>query len=63
MSKDRNTLPASRKWRVEDIFPSVEAWEEMYAACESEVDFSDFEGKLTDAETVLACMTDRKSVV
>ena len=63
MSKDRNVIPASRKWRVEDIFPSVEAWEEMYAACESELDFSDFEGKLTDAETVLACMTRVNEVV
>ena len=63
MSKDRQTVPASRKWCVEDIFPSVEAWEETYAACEAEIDFSDFEGKLTDAETVLACMTRLNEVV
>ncbi len=56
MSMDRNTVPANRKWRVEDIFESVEAWEAMYAACESSLDFSEFEGKLADAETVLACL-------
>ena len=63
MSKDRNTVPASRKWRVEDIFPSIEAWEETYAACEAEINFSDFEGKLIDVETVLACMTRLNAVV
>ncbi len=56
MAKDRDQVPASLKWRVEDIFESVEAWEELYAECERELDFSEFEGKLSDAETILACM-------
>ncbi len=63
MSKDRNTVPANRQWCVEDIFESVEAWEAMYAACESELDFSAFEGKLDNAETVLACLSRLNEVV
>ncbi len=57
MSKDRSTVPAERKWRVEDIFETVDAWHALYAECEGELDFSEFEGKLSDAETILACMT------
>ena len=56
MALDRNQVPAERKWRVEDIFESVEAWNALYAECEGELDFSEFEGKLNTVETVLACM-------
>ena len=63
MAKDRASVAASLKWRPEDIFPSVDAWNETYAACEGELDFSDFEGKLTDAETVLSCLTRLNAVI
>ncbi len=63
MSKDRGTVPANLKWRVEDIFESVAAWEATYAACEGELDFSEFEGKLNCAETVLACLEKLNEVV
>ena len=56
MALDRNQVPAERKWRVEDIFENVEAWNAMYAECEGELDFSEFEGKLNTVENVLACM-------
>ncbi len=56
MALDRNTVPAARKWRVEDIFATMDDWNATYAACEGELDFSEFEGKLSDAETILACM-------
>lgn len=56
MPQDRNSVPANLKWRVEDVFESIDAWNELYAVCESELDFSEFEGKLDNAETVLACM-------
>ena len=46
MAKDRSQVPAQLKWRVEDIFESVEAWNALYAECEGELDFSEFEGKL-----------------
>ena len=56
MALDRNQVSAERKWRVEDIFKNVEAWNAMYAECEGELDFSEFEGKLNTVENVLACM-------
>ena len=56
MALDRNQVPAERKWRVEDIFENIEAWNAMYAECEGELDFSEFEGKLNTVENVLACM-------
>ena len=56
MAKDRNQVPANLKWRVEDIFENVEAWNALYAECEGELDFSEFEGKLNTVETVLSCM-------
>ncbi len=63
MSKDRNHVPAHLKWRVEDIFESIDAWEATYAACENQLDFSEFEGKLADVETVLACLKKLNEVV
>ena len=56
MALDRNQVPAERKWRVEDIFENVEAWNALYAECEGELDFSEFEGKLNNVESVLSCM-------
>ena len=56
MALDRNLVPAERKWRVEDIFETVDAWNATYAECEAELDFSEFEGKLNTVENVLACM-------
>ncbi len=63
MAKDRNDVPVSRKWRVEDIFATPDDWNATYAACEGELDFSEFEGKLTDAETILACLERLNAVV
>ena len=56
MAKDRSQVPAHLKWRVEDIFESVEAWNALYAEVEGELDFSAYEGQLNTVENVLACM-------
>ena len=56
MAKDRSQVPAHLKWRVEDIFESVEAWNAMYAEVEGDLDFSAYEGQLNTVENVLACM-------
>ena len=56
MAMDRNQVPAERKWRVEDIFENIDAWNATYAECEGELDFSEFEGKLNTVENVLSCM-------
>ena len=63
MALDRNQVPAERKWRVEDIFESVEAWNALYAECEGELDFSEFEGKLNTVESVLSCMEKLNALV
>lgn len=54
MAMERHEVPEQRKWRVEDIFETAEAWEAAYAQVESQVDFSSFEGKLSEPETLLA---------
>ncbi|MBP5209377.1 MAG: oligoendopeptidase F [Clostridia bacterium] len=56
MAIDRNTVPASRKWRLEDLFSTPEAWEACYADVEASLDFSAFEGTLGTADGYLACM-------
>ena len=63
MALDRNQVPAERKWRVEDIFENVEAWNALYAECEGELDFSEFEGKLNTVESVLSCMEKLNALV
>ena len=63
MAMDRNQVPAERKWRVEDIFESIDAWNATYAECEGELDFSEFEGKLNTVESVLSCMEKLNALV
>ncbi len=60
---DRQNVPAARKWRLEDIFESEAAWEALYAEVEGELDFSAYEGKLTDVDPVLACLTALNAVI
>ena len=60
---ERQNVPAARKWRLEDIFESEAAWEALYAEVEGELDFSAYEGKLTDANTVLECLTTLNRVI
>lgn len=60
MALNRDTVPANRKWRVEDIFENQEAWETMFnkvSAALAENGFEQFRGRLSDPETLLACMT------
>lgn len=55
MAKERHEVPEHLKWRVEDIFETIEDWEEAYKEVEGKLDFSAYEGKLSDADTLLAC--------
>ena len=63
MALSRQDVPENRKWRPEDIFPTLDAWEAKFAEVEARIDFSAFEGKLADAEAFLACMETVNSVV
>lgn len=67
MALERDQVPANRKWRTEDIFASQADWEALYGKVEatlSEVPgFAAYQGKLTDVETVLACMEKLNAVL
>lgn len=63
MSKERSSVPAHLKWRVEDIFANQDEWDRLYAEVENKLDFSAFEGKLNTVETLLACLTKLNEVV
>ena len=52
MSLTRNDVPENRKWKTEHIYATVDEWNKTYAEVEKKIDFSEFAGKLTDAETV-----------
>ena len=60
MALEREQVPANRKWRTEDIFATQEDWEALYGKVEAAVaekpGFAAYQGKLTDAATVLECM-------
>ncbi len=43
-------------WATEDIFKDTKEWNRVYAEIEGKIDFSEFKGKLGNAEDFLACM-------
>lgn len=49
----RSEVKTEYKWRVEDIFPSDEAWEKALAEAEKRINFSKYSGKLGDRDTLL----------
>ncbi len=54
---ERKDIEQRYKWKVEDIFPSDEAWEAEFAAIEkdfADADFASYQGKLADKNTLLA---------
>jgi len=52
----RNEVPDSLKWRLEDIFPSIQSWEQALAAFHKDtVGVLRFKGKLSVKESALAC--------
>ncbi|MBR2986527.1 MAG: oligoendopeptidase F [Clostridia bacterium] len=57
MAKERHEVADNLKWRVEDIYETIEDWERDYASVSEKLDFSAYEGKLADADTLLECMT------
>jgi oligoendopeptidase F len=56
MGKERSQVPANLKWRVEDIFENVEEWNKVYDEVAEKLDFSQYEGKLSDPELLLECL-------
>ncbi len=56
----RQEVPQHLQWKIHDIFASDKAWEEEFKAVETEYgsyDFSVFEGKLAEKQTLIKCLT------
>ncbi len=54
---ERKEIAENLKWKVEDIFPSDEAWEKEFSALEAKyanADFSKYQGKLGEKESFSA---------
>lgn len=60
---NRKDVPENLKWRTEDMFATVADWNALYAKTEKRLDFSRFEGKLSDAATVKECYDEVYSVL
>ncbi len=63
MAKNRCDVPENLKWCLEDIFASVDDWNKIYEEIEGKLDFSKYEGKLSDADTLLECLEAVNAVV
>lgn len=59
----RSEVPSKYLWRTEDMFKSVEDWNALYSQVEGKLDFSAYEGKLNNVETVKACYDELYNVV
>ena len=56
--KERKDIPAVYKWRLEDIFPSDEAWEECFFALSERMGkISSYKGRLADEDALFECLT------
>jgi len=54
--KKREEMDAQYQWKLEDIFPSEQAWEEEFTASKNMLpQFKQFEGKLNNAQTIFDC--------
>jgi len=56
--KSRSEIPDEYKWRLEDIFPSDQAWEEEFAKVEKSLEeAAQFQGQLGEnADQLLSCL-------
>jgi len=56
--RSREEIPQEDKWAIEDLYPSDEAWEtDLLTIGEDEAYLSSFDGKLENAEHLLAFLT------
>lgn len=62
MAKSRKEVPAAHRWRLEDIFRTEREWDAACKELEGRLDFSRFEGKLGDADTLLALYRDSEDL-
>lgn len=63
MAKERNQVAENLKWKTTDIFATEQDWETLFADCATKLDFSQYVGKLNNADTLLECFEKLNSVV
>jgi oligoendopeptidase F len=57
--KKRAEIPDQFKWRLQDLYPSDDAWKQaMEAMKDRTAGFEKYRGKLHEAETLLACLNE-----
>ncbi|MCD8205424.1 MAG: oligoendopeptidase F [Clostridia bacterium] len=49
----RQDVEKNRTWAIEDLCPSDEEWERLFGEAEAKIDFSSYEGKLSDKKILL----------
>jgi len=55
--KKRDEIPAQYKWKLENIFPTDDAWRKAADTTKAETEaFEEFEGTLTTGEAIFACL-------
>ncbi len=54
--KKRSEVKENLKWSIEEVFASDSDWQKLYESVEKIIDFSAFEGKLSNAEKLLECL-------
>ncbi|MGN0819217.1 MAG: oligoendopeptidase F [Christensenellaceae bacterium] len=52
---DRKDVPLNHKWATEDIYKNTDEWERDYESVRGELDFKDYENKLSDPDVLLSC--------
>ena len=56
--KNRKDIPDRDKWKLEDIFPTDEAWEECFFALSERVGrIASYKGRLSDEDSLYECLT------
>lgn len=56
MAKERSEIAESLKWRTEDIYETREDWEKAFSEVEKKLDFSAYEGRLSELSVLRECL-------
>ena len=62
MGKNRQDVAQNLKWKLDDIFASVEEWNQTYDEVASMLDFKKYEGQLSNPDTLLECLEEINKV-
>lgn len=62
MSKSRNEVPANLKWDLTKIFKDQKEFDTLYTEVEKNLDFTAYEGKLSDDKQLFNCLKAMEAV-